>query len=390
MNVMREMMTSLAAKLGKEKVCPRCEELVKPEVDGLEIRCPKCDYKGRWEEWSAVVVREREGTPPPSSAIQYEEGGEEIVWGVAPAKRSSLLIMGGFFIVFALLGAFHIMFQEESELGSEVWVRLGLVLFFGAGCWMLHVGIKSAFTKHVLVLRGGMLICVSTLMGNVKKCRMRCEEITDISLEQQYKQNDHPVYAVKITSSERQLRLGQGLSETAQRWLVASLSSQVKRALPEDRPKAEQVLIVPPTNAKGYILISLACIGVAVASYCITQGELVGVLLFGGLFGGLGLYVLLNTLSRMGLKTLVKMEPEKIEVYKYRVGAPRLKRSISRKEITSIEMIDTGRDGQYYDLKVQMQNHYSYRIAYLRPRSDLTQAYQLLTQWYQDSEGGEN
>ena len=108
--------------------------------------------------------------------------------------------------------------------------------------------------------------------------------------------------------------------------------------------------------------------------------------LFAGLFGVLGLYVLLNTLSRMGLKTLVKMEPEKIEVYKYRVGAPRLKRTISRKEITSIEMIDTGHDGQYYELKVQMKNYYSYRVAYLRPRSDLIQAYQLLTDWYQSSE----
>ncbi|MGJ8671455.1 hypothetical protein [Rubritalea sp.] len=218
--------------------CPECGEALDlpeqiPEGDDM-LHCSGCNWSGgvfdlvtSADDWGNIQSQ------PVGSKIIKSETAEGLRWLMPASKRPNFL----FFFALIWLGfisffTFMVVFgsAESEEAGWAV--GLFLVPFWAVGGGVAYWGLRMMLMESILLVNAEEVQLMQKLFGKVKLKKVLRSEVKQVERYTAYKQNDRPVYGVRIkTSGKEKIDFGSRLKDEEKRWLVSELSDVLEPKL---------------------------------------------------------------------------------------------------------------------------------------------------------------
>lgn len=170
-------------------------------------------------------------TPPPGVGIQVVKSMDsQVVISVPPGgKKARSLGCFGFVwlaITAGVTGGF--LFAENVEVKGDPPPLIFLILFFGlfwaVGLGMVFIWARMRFTQLLVSVQPDQFAIQKTLFGRKKISKFKLDEDSSAELAESYRENEQPVYTVKMQGVDGSEKFATGLSYEEKRWLTRTIN----------------------------------------------------------------------------------------------------------------------------------------------------------------------
>lgn len=230
--------------------CPQCDKRLdlpaKLPAGGLdaEFSCDKCDWSGSLTDFISEGRNDSDAgiaeKPTDSRIIESnKQGGKS--WLIPARKRPNFLwffsafwlVITGFVSVAMVAGEI-----EGDNLGALAY--LFMLPFWAVGIGTAYWGLRMSFLEVIVVVKEDQLILLKKVFGKVKQQSLQFDQIGHIELDVAYKQNERPVYQLKVHALAgaldqggekcKALKFGTNLKHDEKRWMITQLENACQPA----------------------------------------------------------------------------------------------------------------------------------------------------------------
>lgn len=235
-------------------VCPACEASISwTEASRSDPpACPFCGANVEEMEFSSIEDSETGDSAEDGSTLQatptkiqvVEESPDRLLLAIDAAGRGAISI-----VVMALLWNAISWTAAAALVGTGAFGQmgpigiipfLGLGLFLAIGALLIGWAINASFSRAFVLVEKDHASLQTILFGwkRIKTVEIGVASIAE--LEEAYKQNDVPVYRVKITGPNGAIRFGTALPHAEKLWAVKTVNQFLSP--PGEVPSASQPL----------------------------------------------------------------------------------------------------------------------------------------------------
>lgn len=268
-------------------VCPACQ--AEFDSDLLEgDRSAPCPFCGG--DLGSVLTESADFTAEPDTVTAAPQGDIPVWWKPVPARsrmqvvdctpeRLLLIVPGGKsaggFGCFALLwNAFMVLFtgimvfaglDEKMPKGAGLLVPVVFVgVFWLVGLGLVFAWLKLRFERTLMLLEPGRIVTQKVLLGRRQLKEVELGSQHRAELVEAYRQNNVPVYSVKVEGSSSAVTFGAALANDEKDWLVETINRFLGGESPVSLPDASgdvlSVVAVTPLTAATLPMDSLIVI----------------------------------------------------------------------------------------------------------------------------------
>lgn len=216
--------------------CPRCGVTINDSKNARPAKCPTChetlDAAHIVHRLELDVDYELSAPPMESETEVIEATNDRLMLSIpGGGKRARslgcfsvlwLLITGTVTTVFALVG-----FEELGK--DEEWgpyLAFGVLsLFWLVGLGMFYFSVKLKYTRGYLFLSRERVVHQSIFLGRKTNTEITLTPNSHAMLVESFRENDTPVYRVKIDTDGKDIHFGTGLSHELKEWYVETINT---------------------------------------------------------------------------------------------------------------------------------------------------------------------